>query len=269
MPEAPEVSYLTQKLNRELKGSVLSQIKIQRGRYTRHGVPNGYTNFVNTLPQKLVRVYNKGKALFFEFEDGWTMISKLGMTGWWVVDNEPPSREENIVFQFTNKQGTLEFFLKYIDPRNFGTLLLTEDRQVVMKELNALAPDLFDSSYKFVAFYQKVKELRPSKLEWKIEDLMMSQKEVISGVGNWMKSESLYEARVSPVREVGSLSRVEWERIFRAIKSVGKRTLRAYRQEKELKTQVYQQEVDPLGHLVETRQAKDGRTTFWVPELQK
>jgi hypothetical protein len=50
MPEGPEAFYLSNKINKEFKNKSLNSIKILKGRYVKHGVPDGYTNFVKDLP---------------------------------------------------------------------------------------------------------------------------------------------------------------------------------------------------------------------------
>jgi formamidopyrimidine-DNA glycosylase len=97
MPEGPEVSYLAHGLTNEYANDVLKQIDIVNGRYIKHGPPQHYTDFQKALPLTLHRVTKKGKVLFFEFDKSWTMISKLGMTGWWTVSDDP-NRSPNIRF---------------------------------------------------------------------------------------------------------------------------------------------------------------------------
>lgn len=63
MPEAPEVSYLTNILNNGWKNRKLNSVKIMRGRYFTHGPPPLYREFCKALPLKLLNVEKKGSKI--------------------------------------------------------------------------------------------------------------------------------------------------------------------------------------------------------------
>ena len=54
MPEGPEVTYIANKLNEELKNKKLMSIKFEKGRYIKHGYPSKFTEFEKILPIKLI-----------------------------------------------------------------------------------------------------------------------------------------------------------------------------------------------------------------------
>ena len=45
MPEVPEVRYVTQLLQKTIKGKTLEDIHILKGRYINHGPPENYKTF--------------------------------------------------------------------------------------------------------------------------------------------------------------------------------------------------------------------------------
>jgi formamidopyrimidine-DNA glycosylase len=118
MPESPEVLHLSKYINNNIKNKYLETIKILKGRYIKHGPPNGYKQFIKMLPLKCIDIQKKGKVIFIYFENDWCLISKLGMSEWWYMDDDSPEwlpNYQNVVFNFNKKK------LIFTDFRNFGT----------------------------------------------------------------------------------------------------------------------------------------------------
>ena len=264
MPEAPEISYIRYYIAEYCKEDKLMSIDILKGRYKKHGVPDHFKDFIKDMPLKLRRVEKKGKVLFMYFENNWCIISKLGLTGWWYVDEDVPTWKTmtpNIVFKF--KKVTLY----YTDQLSYGTLTFTQDQSLIDKELNKLAPDIEEVNLK--TFMEQVdKKLKTDGL---IEDAIIDQHRFVSGIGNYLKSEILYDANLSPKRSVHSLSIADWKELFKSAKKVIKRIFKNVNDEHAYMDtmKVYQKEVDPFGNKIQKHKTKEGRTTFWVPNLQK
>src|SRR5690606_34985802 len=104
-----------------------------------------------------------------------------------------------------------------------------------------------------------------------ISEALMNQS-IFSGVGNYLKAESLYLARISPNRKVAHLSDDEFANLNQAVRSLiresyqsGGSTLQTY---KDLygntgnfssRFAVYGQKQDPKGNKVEKTKTKHGR----------
>jgi formamidopyrimidine-DNA glycosylase len=224
---------------------------------------------------RLTDVRKKGKVIVLDFEDGWSIIVKLGMVGWLsgvrrVSDHLPRTyslgegahlheAEPNVVFEF----GATD--LHFTDFRNFGTLTVTHDQSIVSATLDAIAPDILDPATHMT---ERIPTLKPTAT---IETVLMDQTALMSGIGNIIKSELLYAAGVAPKRTVASIQPAEWRRIFTAARTVANRvldTLKHRPDEYEANQRVYQRETDPHGRLVKSHVAADGRRTFWVPAVQ-
>ena len=80
----------------------MKEIKIVSGRYLRHGKPANFNKFIKLLPAKCINIFNKGKIIFFQFDNGWYIISKLGMSGWWYKEHSKikwySNNIKNIIF---------------------------------------------------------------------------------------------------------------------------------------------------------------------------
>lgn len=273
MPEVVEVTYLANELNKTLKGKVIKDAKFGYGRYVKHGHPDGFLNFKQALPLRCISVTNKAKLIVFEFENSnhqfFYILSRLGMTGWWHTEDKNnvlhPSEHRNFVMSFH------DFNIVYSDYRNFGTISFTTNKAFVDKELNKLAPDIMNATTTFAIFMDQVDNLTNTQKNKLIEDVLMDQRQIVSGIGNYLKSEVLYDAKISPKRKVKDVSVGEWKTLYESMKIVTKRmyktTLNDFKGYDEA-MKVYHKKKDPHGNEVKKHMSKSGRTTYWVPSIQ-
>ena len=63
MPEGPEVTVLTDKLNYELKNKKISNIIINPKSRYKNKLPVNYNDFIKKLPTKVLFIKNKGKLI--------------------------------------------------------------------------------------------------------------------------------------------------------------------------------------------------------------
>ena len=257
MVEGPQSTYMANWIRKKFKNHVLENIQIVSGRYKKHGKPKRFLSFKSQLPMKLTNVSKKGKVLFLTFENQWTIIVKFGMTAWFSMEEETP----NVIFEFKDSN------LYFKDLRQFGTLTFTNDQKVVQKELDKIAPDILES-----VDYQDIQK-RIERVGTKTLDvILMDQKLVVSGIGNIIKSEILYDSKISPMRKAKDVSKEEWKRIFHSAKKICKKVLSNLIKNKDEfqgVIRVYEMEKDPKGNPVSEYRSKDGRSTYWVPAIQK
>jgi formamidopyrimidine-DNA glycosylase len=269
MTEGPEASFLAEYIWKHFRGKRLRAIRILAGRYKTHGPGAGFTAFRKLLPMRLTQVYKKGKVLFLFFEDNWCLIAKMGMTGWFYSGKDRPlfDSEPHVVFEFDGDT------LIFDDFRNFGTLTFTNNIMEIIQEMDRLAPDVLDPSTTDSVVLERVPSIRP---HLPIEEVLMNQTMVMSGIGNILKSEILYDAGISPKRAIATLNPKDWHRILTSSKVISKRTLSVLQKRSENEKEeyvairkIYDKETDPEGNKVLSYRSGDGRTTFYVPALQK
>jgi formamidopyrimidine-DNA glycosylase len=107
--------------------------------------------------------------------------------------------------------------------------------------------------------------------EKSLDVILMDQKMLVSGIGNIIKSEMLYDAKISPKRKGKEVSDQEWKRILQSGKRISKKVLSNLEKEKDEFQgilRVYEMEKDPKGNPVSDFRSKDGRSTYWVPNIQ-
>jgi formamidopyrimidine-DNA glycosylase len=268
MPEGPEAAYVAAAVHKKFGGRELQAVKFLRGRYVNHGPPAHFNEFHKALPLKLVSVDKKGKVIFFHFADGWTIVSRLGMTGWWYADTAgavPSWRAEvrSVEFDFGDR------VLVYSDPRSYGTLSFTKTPQ---KDIDELAPDIMDKGTTWRLFSTRATATVKNRPNMPIEELLVDQKRLVSGIGNYLKSEIMYAAKIAPMRPIGKITEAEWKLVFKHAKRICTAMTRALASKSEAayetKMAVYGKKEDTYGNNVETYSNKAKRTVHWVPAVQ-
>ena len=268
MPEGPEVKRNTDFLNRQLSGKMFESFSIMSGRYERHGPFKGYDEMLNRL-LIVSEVCCKGKFIYFKFQDGSSLWCTLGMSAAWQKSKTKHSR-----FCIKTTYGDEVFFN---DIRNFGTLKYVTSEKDLKNKLSTLGPDVL-SSYVDTELFKSRLDKKP---KWSIAKALMNQS-VVSGIGNYLKAEILYAAKISPHRLCKDLTKKEIEliaeksfEITNASYQSGGATILTYKDENNEKGlysrrfMVYNHKTDPKGNKVIKETTEDKRSTYWVPEIQK
>lgn len=269
MPEGPEVRITTDFLKTYI-GKSLTNFGILSGRYSKKGCIDN--DVIAKLPATIKDINCKGKFIYFEIESdqgNYYLFNTLGMTGNW---GSKLTNHSRCVF-LINDVETLYFN----DIRNFGTLKFIGSKKELDKKLNSLGPDVLVSHIDNLEFRNRFM----NKHNKTIAECLMDQS-VICGVGNYLKSEILYASKISPNRLVKDISINEWEslclnsmEIARRSYELGGATIKDYRSptgangEFSRKFAVYNCKLDPKNNIILKETTKDGRSTYWVPDIQK
>ncbi len=268
MPEGPEVKRFGQDLAQVVSGRYLDDVKILSGRYTKKEIP-GLSELIKSLPTRVIGVGVHGKFLYWVLQNGYFLYSSLGMTGHWGSKKQKHSR---VLLKFSDESEVY-----YTDQRNFGTLKFVYGKHELQKKIGTLGPDMLSEDVTHVKFRNRIKK----KEAWTISKAIMDQS-IIAGVGNYVKAEALWLAEISPHRQVSSLNDLEINSLNESIKNVlrnsyqsGGETIRSYKTfdgtegQYARRVAVYNQKKDPNGLDVIKEKTEDGRTTHWVPQVQK
>lgn len=282
MPEGPEVTHLTRYIAKHCQGRTLTKMAFNAGRYVNHEPPANFSAFQKALPMRCTKVTNKGKVIFMHFEHDWCLVSKLGMTGWWYVPGDEPSWKssnlKNAVLDFgassksSRKSSNSNNKLIYTDFRSYGTIRLTKDPVDIQNEIARLAPDFLSEQTDWNQFKNRIAQLSQSKQKLLLEDALVDQQLIVSGIGNYLKSEILYAAKISPLRKIQDTSTSDWKRIFMQAKKIMNKMMAAVAannvDEYANQMEVYHRTTDKRGNPVKHHKTKAGRMTFWVPAVQ-
>lgn len=278
MPEGAEVRYFSEKLSKMVAGYVLLNIVIHRGPYKGSKSPR-YLPFRKNVeefaPHIVEGVRCKGKWMYFVLrgrEQFYALGIHHGMEGSWCSDP-------------TNKHIILELIFEYDqhyyfqDSRRFGTFCLLRTRTELDEKLNKLAPDMFYITKKeFKDNFSQIKN--NSRIRNKrLCELLMEQSLLVSGIGNYMRADILYHAKLDPRREISNLKNDEINALYKSIKHISKESYRCKattcgNYESAIhrglyEPLVYRKEVCPNSCQVVSFVDKKKRTMWWVPEIQK
>lgn len=255
MPEGPEVSYMTYRLNEHFKGKKLEKIKIESGRYRRHSEPAHFREFNRQLPLQMEEVSNKGKFIYILLKNSPYHIGiTLGLTGDLILEMADHSH-----YHFITSGGN--FYMD--DMRNFGTISFLTPVELEAK-LATLGKDFIHQPVREAEFIRSYQN--PKYADRMIAMHLMDQT-VFSGIGNYLRSEVLYRTRIDPFKKVGDLSTKELKRLYVAIKKMMKNTYRYFIKHQRYDIfdfQVYGQKRTPKGETVLRRKMEDGRTLHYV-----
>jgi formamidopyrimidine-DNA glycosylase len=294
MPEVCEVTLTAQILENKLKNKILTKCKILSGRYTK-SPPFGWKLFQDNLPYRIKAVRNKGKFLWFSLvcivndnnndnidnKNKMYIWNTFGLTGGWGFDQARSIKSGK--FEFELEDG---FKFWYYDVRNFGTMKFDPNKLDLVNKIKTLAPDFLqcdDWDLKKITKYHK-----------KIIEVLMSQKLIGSGLGNYLSVEILYRAKISPHQMCDLMPQSMLNNLNYWIKYVTKicymnnhTGYMKYFQglqdaipkvnyhpsidldNAEFQFAVYRQKLDLKGNKVIKEKIIKGRSTYWVPSVQK
>lgn len=262
MPEGPDVRQNIDLIKEKINGFVLTGIKILNGKYSRQVILENCQEFNKSLPSKCIKIDNKGKFSYMILKNGWSIWISFGMTGF--LTTESGLKHNNIEFITQNPNHT--FFFN--DQRNFGVIKLEKNMSSLHNKLETLGPDPIINRKKSKRFVEKLRSMNPNE---EISVALLDQS-LIAGVGNYVRAEALYRAKLNPFIKIKDLTDKEMKRLLDAIyyiikKVYNERPRRKDEGSRPFKFQVYKRKYDDNGNpVIWTKQHKIGRTIYYVDQ---
>jgi formamidopyrimidine-DNA glycosylase len=205
MPELPEVETYARDLDHALRGRVLQGAWVGWAAQAPCNRPAALGGEV--AGRTVLSVSRRGKYLVMELDRGWLIIH-LKMSGRLVVEpsDEPARRHAHVIFRLDGGDE-----LRFLDPRKFGRVYLVDDPAGV---LGRLGPEPLGCELTAEAF-----SLRLTGRRRRLKPLLLDQ-EFLAGLGNIYVDESLWAARLHPLRPAASLGEAEARGLHAAIRDV-------------------------------------------------
>ena len=283
MPEGPELAHSRDYLRRILLGKKLRNLTPTGGRW-RNTPPPGWEKFIGEVEVRgyptVEEISTKGKFMWWRLQvsgdpEYWFMHCTYGMSGAWQTK---PSKHTAFVVEYGTSKITRDYqHLYFNDARHFGTIKFVQGEAVHRKKLESLGPCILGGQLTPEIFAEKM--LRKPALP--ICEAMMDQHGV-AGIGNYIKSEALLRAGISPWRNVTDIASEEYVKLCQSVLDVATESyksqgasIKTYRNVDDLKgtTQfnfkIYSKKVCPIGHPVINETTTDGRTSWWCKDCQK
>ena len=281
MPELPEVETVRRGLSPSFVGARIARAEARRPNL-RFPFPE---RFVARLEGRRVQdLRRRAKYLLADLDSGETLAMHLGMSGSFRVEEQPVGQfyhprgkplHDHVVFDFESGARVV-----YNDPRRFGFMDLIETVRLDKHPLFAdIGMEPLGPEFNAAALAAALEGSRAP-----LKAALLDQRR-IAGLGNIYVCEALHDARLSPMREAGSLKRSETTKLARAIKQVleaaieaGGSTLRDHRQTDgqlgyfQHNFAVYDREGAACGHTrcggIVSRAVQAGRSTFYCGACQ-
>lgn len=212
MPELPEIETIKRGIS-HLNGQTITDVII-RNHNLRYKIPDDLKQSIANL--KVINIDRRAKYLIITLQGSKLNISyliiHLGMSGSITILDKSDSitigKHDHIDIIFKNS-----IIMRYNDPRRFGCLVLTTDilNHTLLKNLG---PEPLDSQFNEAYLINELKNKTST-----IKQLIMDN-HIVVGVGNIYASESLFLAKISPLRKGNSITTVEAELLVEMIKLV-------------------------------------------------
>ncbi|ACR12438.1 DNA-formamidopyrimidine glycosylase [Teredinibacter turnerae T7901] len=213
MPELPEVETTRRGIAPHILHHPITAVTL---RHTQLRWPIDKALSRNLPGRTLVRADRRGKYLLLAVDDGRTLIWHLGMSGSLriVEPTEPPGKHDHIDLRFAHGR-----VLRYHDPRRFGAFLATADDPAQHALICHLGPEPLTDDFNGEYLYERSRKRSTAVKSW----IMDSR--VVVGVGNIYANESLFLAKIHPLRAAGKLTRPACHRLADIIKAVLARSI--------------------------------------------
>jgi len=237
MPELPEVECVVRGLRQRIIGETIERVTVHLPGIVR-GSP---LDLAEHLPGRTFRdVRRRGKLIIIGLDRGLSLLCHLRMTGQLLClpPDAPQEKHTHVIFHLTSGRH-----LRYRDQRQFGWIQLAETDQLAgHPQISRLGPEPLEIDRE--AF---VRRLRTHRRQ--IKPLLLDQT-ALAGLGNIYADESLFRARIHPLRRASEVSAVKLNRLHGAI------------------GEVLREAIDCSGSTVEQFRGADGESGSFQDHLQ-
>jgi formamidopyrimidine-DNA glycosylase len=282
MPELPEVETVRRGLLPVMEDALISLAEVNRPDL-RWPLPERMAERLSG--RRVTALRRRSKYLLADLDSGETLLVHLGMSGRMLVsgamlgqfhhDHPAPQKHDHVVLHMASGAR-----ITFNDARRFGAMdLMPTDQAGAHPLLAGLGPEPLGNAFSEAYLADRLRGRRTP-----IKAALLDQR-IVAGLGNIYVAETLYRARISPLRLAGDLAEPAVRRLVPLIREVlteaieaGGSSLRDFRQANgELgyfskHFQVYDREGDPCetpgcsGSI--TRTVQSGRSSFWCPACQ-
>lgn len=211
MPELPEVEIVRRGLQNLIGQKTTNIYRSQKK------LRFDSTLSLALLNNKIInKIERRARYLILDFSGNYSLIIHLGMTGSVVIESAStsPKTPKNANHNHFICQFGDNLRMVFNDPRRFGFVDLLHTKNLPQyKMLAKLGPEPLSEDFNAKYLAQKLKDKKMN-----IKTAMMNN-EIVVGVGNIYINESLFEAKISPLRSAFSLKMPEINKLVKIIKN--------------------------------------------------
>ena len=208
MPEGPETHRMADRIHKSLIGKKIFKFKFQHKSLSE----------LNHLEKiSVIDVLSVGKAVVIRLDNGLSIISHNQLYGKWTFN-----RPKTIIK--SNRQLRIEFLTKSLAVRLWSAtdikLFLTKDESM-HPYIKKIGPDVLHETTSIDCI---IRMLEGKAFNRSLSSVLLDQS-VISGLGNYLRSEILFFASLIHTQKISELSQIQLIKLANCIKEV---SVRAY-----------------------------------------
>jgi formamidopyrimidine-DNA glycosylase len=208
MPELPEVETIVRGLRSHIVGLRIEKINVRYPGILRIDS----RDFKNILTGAVISdIKRRGKNILVQTDRELTLVFHLKMTGQllYMDSKEPLDKHTHNIFRFTGNTNEL----RHRDVRKFGYIDMGPSSEIMnRKYLARLGPEPLEITF---AEFSKLLKTRNRRLK-----ALLLDQDFLAGIGNIYADESLFMARLHPMRTGSSLEPNERRRLYNAFRRV-------------------------------------------------
>lgn len=271
MPELAEIYLLKKFIKKNYINDSLESFEFNSNSKFSKKSPINFKDFQKDLSLKLTKIKRKGKILILNFDDKWWLCIHFGLHGFLRSDNiivknyDNSTKKIHGVFKFTNNK-----VLNFVDRTGFGSSFnFFNSKKDVEQYLDKYAIDILDKEFTLKKFRENVKKIQDKKLKRsELCAILLKQEYLCSGIGNYMKCEILYDCNLSPYRSINDIDSEMIKNLYNSILKITDINIKADGRALD-EFHVFMRKTDKKNNEVTKEKTLDGRTTYWVKEIQK
>lgn len=223
MPELPEVETVRRGLAGLIVGQTIATVT--------YDTPKSFPNAEHDVREFLIgasitNVRRRAKVLLIDLSTSYTLVVHLKMTGQLVyrgkavfgaghpsdsLIGELPDRSTRVIVAFTDNSH-----LFFNDQRKFGWMKLLPTLEVPNIDfMKKVGPEPLEADFTADEFRERFTRRARTSIKAALLD-----QTVIAGVGNIYADESLWGAKIHPLRRVGTIAISEYDRLYEQLRLV-------------------------------------------------
>lgn len=277
MPELPEVEAARRAIEEHCVGKKIKRSVVADDAKVIEGVPPSDFE-ASLLGKTILAAHRKGKNMWLQLDSPPFPSFQFGMAGAIHIKGVAVTKYKRSAVKDTDKWPSkyskifielddgLE--LSFTDKRRFAKVRLLKDPATV-PPISELGPDALLEPMTIDEFINSLSNRKTS-----IKALLLDQS-YISGIGNWIADEVLYQARIHPQQIAATLSKESCNTLHKCIKEVIEKAIEVGADSSQFPDNwiFHSREKKPGKAFVDGKKIEfinaGGRTTAYVPELQK
>ncbi|RPB28422.1 hypothetical protein L211DRAFT_833393 [Terfezia boudieri ATCC MYA-4762] len=283
MPEIGEVARVVSHLRKHLVGKTISVV---------HAVEDSlvfkdttHTEFMEKMKgKKVLGAQQWGKYFWLVMDSPPHPVMHFGMTGWVDIKNNPSSHYRQTTVELEWPPRFLKFSLAvkeddnefaFVDQRRLGRVRLVDVDAKDIRTTEPIASNGPDPVQEQIEESWLVSILSKKKLP--VKAFLLDQA-ILSGIGNWVADEILFNARIHPETHTNTLSEEQMDALYKSINYVTKLAVETEADQDKLPEDWLVLHrwgkgkknggKHPNGHKIEFLTV-GGRTSAFAPALQK